>query len=90
MFAERFDGALAHYARRTNSTTDLLTTFALQAGGEGGARLARKAGLPIGPDTLLRILHALTDDSIAYGPRCWASTMWLFAGSKGNIATARY
>ncbi len=33
IFAERFDGALAHYARRTNGATDLLTTFALQAGG---------------------------------------------------------
>jgi hypothetical protein len=54
IFAERFDGALAHYARRTDGTTDLLTTFALQAGGEGGARLARKAGVPISPDTLLR------------------------------------
>jgi hypothetical protein len=49
IFAERFDGVLAHYARRTNGTTDLLTTFALQAGGEGGARLARKAGVPISP-----------------------------------------
>jgi hypothetical protein len=36
IFAERFDGALARYARRTDGTTDLLTTFALQAGGEGG------------------------------------------------------
>jgi transposase len=69
IFAERFDGALAHYARRTDGTTDLLTTFALQAGGEGGARLARKAGVPISPDTLLRILHALTDAETARGPR---------------------
>ncbi len=54
IFAERFDGALARYARRTNDATELLTTFALQAGGEGGARLARKAGVPTSPDTLLR------------------------------------
>jgi transposase len=27
IFAERFDGALARYARRTDGTTDLLTTF---------------------------------------------------------------
>ena len=45
IFAERFDGALAHYARRTTGTTELLTTFALQAGGEGGARLARRVGV---------------------------------------------
>jgi hypothetical protein len=37
IFAERFDGALARYARRTDGTTELLTSFALQAGGEGGA-----------------------------------------------------
>src|ERR687885_1476758 len=69
IFAERFDGALAHYARRTDGTTDLLTTFALQAGGEGGARLARKAGVPVSPDTLLRLLNALTDAEQARGPR---------------------
>src|SRR5437588_3466612 len=69
IFAERFDGVLAHYARRTNGTTELLTTFALQAGAEGGARLARKAGVPISPDTLLRLLHALTDADDTHGPR---------------------
>lgn len=61
IFAERFDGALARYARRTNGATELLTTFALQAGREGGARLARKVGVPIGPDTLLRILHLMSE-----------------------------
>jgi zinc-finger of transposase IS204/IS1001/IS1096/IS1165 len=50
IFAERFDGVLARYARRTNSTTELLTAFALQSGGEGGARLARKARVPIKED----------------------------------------
>lgn len=69
IFAERFDGVLARYARRTDETTDLLTTFALQAGGEGGARLARKAGIPIGPDTLLHLLHALADEGELRGPR---------------------
>jgi transposase len=69
IFAERFDGVLAHYARRTYETTDLLTTFALQAGGEGGARLAHKAGVPISPDTLLQLLHAMTDEGAQRGPR---------------------
>lgn len=49
--------------------TELLTTFALQAGGEGGARLARKAGVPISPDTLLRMLHSITDEGNERGPR---------------------
>jgi transposase len=69
IFAERFDGALARYARRTTGTTGLLITFALQAGGEGGARLARKVGVPISPDTILRLLHALTDTDDQRGPR---------------------
>lgn len=61
IFAERFDGVLARYARRTDSTTELLTTFALQAGGEAGARLAQKAGVPTSPDTLLRLLHTMAE-----------------------------
>jgi transposase len=64
IFAERFDGVLARYARRTNDATELLTAFALQAGGEGGARLAQKAGVPISPDTLLRLLHAMSDPAV--------------------------
>ena len=69
IFAERFDGVLAHYARRTLDTTELLTAFALQAGGEGGARLAHKAGIPISPDTLLRLLHTLANEAELRGPR---------------------
>ena len=69
IFAERFDGALARYARRTDGTTEhLTTTFAVQAGGVGIARLARKAGVPISPDTLLRILHSLADAAAQRGP----------------------
>src|SRR6266851_9969753 len=64
IFAERFDGALARYARRTVDADDLLTTFALQAGGEGGARLARKAGVPVSPDSLLRLLRAIQDQAV--------------------------
>lgn len=61
IFAERYEGDLAAYARRTIDTTECLLTFALQAGGEGGARLARSAGVPTSPDTLLRLLHAMID-----------------------------
>lgn len=69
IFAERFDNELSRYARRTAGATELLTTFALQAGGEGGARLARKAGVTTSPDTLLRLLHDLTDTHDTRGPR---------------------
>jgi transposase len=57
IFAERFDGVLAPYARRTHEASQLLLALALEAGGEGGARLARKAGRPVSPDTLLRLLR---------------------------------
>ena len=59
IFAERFEGLLACGARRTNEATSLLTELGLRAGGEGGARLARKAGLPVSPDTLLRLVKML-------------------------------
>jgi hypothetical protein len=64
IFAERFDDALARYARRTAVADDLLKTFVLQAGGEAGARLARKAGVPVSPDTLLRLLRAIQDQAV--------------------------
>ena len=50
IFAERFDGGLARYARRTNGTTELLTTFALQAGGEGGGAVEGCGGIFAGDD----------------------------------------
>ena len=61
IFAERFDEALTAHARRTPGATELLLRLALQAGGEGGARLARQVGVPTSPDTLLRLLHAMLD-----------------------------
>jgi transposase len=38
IFAECFDGALAHYARRTDGATELLTTF-----GRPAARMSRNS-----------------------------------------------
>ena len=75
IFAERFDGVLARYARRTDEATELLTAFALPTGGEGGARLAHKAGVLTSPDTLLRLLHLMCDPPIRT-PRCWVSMTW--------------
>jgi hypothetical protein len=50
-----YGSRLAYAALRT---TELLTTFALQTSGEGGAR-GCKAGAPISPDALMRILYSL-------------------------------
>jgi transposase len=58
-FAEPFGPALARCARRTAAATALLLRVACALGGEAGARLAHRLGLPVSPDTLLRILgHA--------------------------------
>jgi hypothetical protein len=45
------------------------TAFALQAGGEGSGLLAHKDRVPISPDTLLRLLNALSDEGEQRGPR---------------------
>jgi hypothetical protein len=58
-FAEDFGPALCRRARRTSAARDLLTTIALTAGGEAGARIARASGLPISADTLLRLIRSL-------------------------------
>lgn len=58
-FAEDFGEKLPRYARRTKDAADLLVEMALKAGGEEGARLAAAAGLPVSPDTLLRLTRRL-------------------------------
>jgi hypothetical protein len=56
-FAEVFPGRAPRKARRTAAATTFLIELARQMGGEAGARVARAAGLPVSPDTLLRILR---------------------------------
>jgi transposase len=56
-FAEAFPGLAPRKARRTAAATTFLIEVAKQMGGEAGARVARAAGLPVSPDTLLRILR---------------------------------
>lgn len=56
-FAEDGGSNLPRYARRTLEASAHLLQTALTAGGEAGARLATKQGLPVSPDTLLRLLR---------------------------------
>jgi len=56
-FAENFGPPLLPRARRTTDAGTLLLDLAEAAGGEAGARLARATGLPVSPDTLLRLLR---------------------------------
>jgi transposase len=57
IFAERLAGIAAAFAHRTDRQRDRLTDFALALGGEAGARLAAKHGMPVSPDTLLRLIR---------------------------------
>jgi hypothetical protein len=54
IFAERVAAVAAPRARQTGRLTQALTGIGFVCGGEGGARLARRLGMPTSPDTLLR------------------------------------
>ena len=56
-FAEPVGERIPSRARRTVDVTAYLLHLARTTGGEAGARLAQAAGLPVSPDTLLRILR---------------------------------
>jgi transposase len=54
-FAEPLPDLIAPIARRTNRLTVLLGVYAIQSGGEPGARLLKAGGVATSPDTLLRL-----------------------------------
>src|SRR5215218_8590346 len=57
IFAERLVRIAEAFAHRTDRQRDRLTDLALAFGGEEGARLAAKHGMPVSPDTLLRLIR---------------------------------
>src|SRR5438270_13441951 len=59
IFAERFPARLPVFARRTTGATELLISIVQRTSAEAGARLAHAAGVPVSPDTLLRLLRRL-------------------------------
>jgi transposase len=61
IFAERLAGIAPAAAHRTDRQRTRLTDLALALGGEAGARLAAKHGMPVSPDTLLRLIRAAPD-----------------------------
>jgi transposase len=63
IFAERLAG-IAPAAHRTDRQRTRLTDLALALGGEAGARLAAKHGMPVSPDTLLRLIRAAPDRAL--------------------------
>jgi transposase len=54
-FAEPLPEVVARSARRTTRLADQQRRLALDVGGEVGARIAQRQGMPISPDTLLRL-----------------------------------
>lgn len=58
-FVEPIPPVALRYAHRTNRFTRRLVQLGLALGGEAGAQLGRRIGLPISGDTILRVLHCL-------------------------------
>ena len=64
-FAERLPDLVVPTARRTMRLTVLLGVYALQSGGEPGARLLKAGGMKVSPDTLLRLAKAMMTQDVA-------------------------
>jgi transposase len=60
IFAEQFPGLVAARGRRSTRLTALLSAVGLALGGEPGARLVADLGLQTSPDTLLRLVRAVS------------------------------
>lgn len=58
-FAERLGEPIEAYARRTKRCASRLQTIGLMLGRNAGAHLAKRIGLPVSSDTLLRLVRAL-------------------------------
>jgi hypothetical protein len=56
-FTERLPALLAPYARRTRRLAGTLADVGLALGGQAGARLAAKAHIPAGRNTLLSLIR---------------------------------
>ena len=61
IFSERLDGIAQVSARRTERQRAALLDLAVALGGEAGARMAAKRGMPVSPDTLLRLIRRTPD-----------------------------
>src|SRR5215211_5141180 len=64
IFAERLPGVAQDSAQRTIRQRNSLTAIALTLGGEAGARLATKLGMPVSPDTLLRYVRGMPETKL--------------------------
>ena len=60
IFTERLPNTVARSARRTTRLNQALQSVGLALGGEAGARLAVRLGMPVSGDTLLRRIRQFT------------------------------
>ena len=61
-FTERLPNIVASFARRTNRLVEAQRAIGFSDGGEAGARLTTKLGMPTSPDTLLRMINAAPEN----------------------------
>jgi transposase len=59
IFTERVPELVAAYARKTHRLITALQAIGVALGGQAGARLAHRLGLPVSRDTLLRLVRRL-------------------------------
>ena len=74
-FSERIPDLIAPYARRTRRLTTALRHIGFALGGEAGSRLARRLGMPVSGDTLIRIILG-TDSPLQVNPQIIGIDDW--------------
>ena len=67
-FAEQVEGLTSPHSRFTPLLRGLLTQIGLALAGRAGVRLAAAAGVPVGRDTLLRLVKALPEPAVGLVP----------------------
>ena len=68
-FAEQVSGLTSPHARRTPIVTAVLEAVALALGGRAGARMSGHLAAAVSRMTLLRLIRAMPDPSVAESPR---------------------
>jgi transposase len=76
IFTERLPGIVGPRGRRTERLGDLQRHLGHVLGGQAGARLAERLGLPVSADTLLRLVRTATGTVRKRGPRVLGVDDW--------------
>jgi len=71
IFTERLPDAVAPHARRTVRLGDIQGHLGAALGGESGARLAKRLGMTVSGDTLLRLVRHQAPATSMVTPGAW-------------------